>query len=159
MPATTPIRSEWLRCVARVPLPPGNHSRVPAAGEVAAQHLGDVGQPLGPALCQPRLLSDRNGCDALLEFLYRQATIPEYQLRVKWQPNTLVMWDNRSVQHYASHDYYPARRTMARVTVKGDRPVGPTGAYTPDTVPANGTVKPAIAEGTRPGPKRAFDRY
>ena len=31
--------------------------------------------------------------------------------------------------------------------------------YTPDTVPANGTVKPAIAEGTRPGPKRAFDRY
>jgi len=25
-------------------------------------------------------------------------------------------------------------------------------------VPANGTVKPAIAEGTRPGPKRAFDR-
>ena len=58
------------------------------------------------------------------EFLYRQATIPEYQLRVKWQPNTLVMWDNRSVQHYASHDYYPARRTMERVTVKGDRPKG-----------------------------------
>ena len=28
--------------------------------------------------------------DALLEFLYRQATTPEYQLRVKWQPNTLV---------------------------------------------------------------------
>ena len=65
--------------------------------------------------------------DALLEFLYRQATIPEYQLRVKWQPNTLVMWDNRSVQHYAVHDYYPARRTMERVTVKGDRPVGVTG--------------------------------
>ena len=62
--------------------------------------------------------------DTLLHFLYRQATIPEYQLRVKWQPNTLVMWDNRSVQHYAAHDYYPARRTMERVTVKGDRPMG-----------------------------------
>jgi taurine dioxygenase len=97
--------------------------------------------------------------DALLEFLYRQATVPEYQLRVKWQPNTLVMWDNRSVQHYASHDYYPARRTMERVTVKGDRPKGVGAAYTQDTVPDNGTVKPAIAEGTRPGPKRAFDRY
>lgn len=97
--------------------------------------------------------------DTLLAFLYRQATIPEYQLRVKWQPDMLVMWDNRSVQHYASHDYYPARRTMERVTVKGDRPVGVSGAYAPDDVAANGTVKPVIAEGTRPGPKRAFDRY
>jgi taurine dioxygenase len=97
--------------------------------------------------------------DALLDFLYRQATIPEYQLRVKWQPNTLVMWDNRAVQHYAAHDYYPARRTMERVTVKGDRPVGVAGGYEPDDVAANGTVKPMIAEGMRPGPRRAFDRY
>jgi len=97
--------------------------------------------------------------DTLLSFLYRQATIPEYQMRVKWKPNTLVMWDNRSVLHYAAHDYYPARRTMERVTVKGERPVGVTGPYLPDNVAANGTVKPAIAEGTRPGPRRAFDRY
>ena len=97
--------------------------------------------------------------DALLEFLYRQATIPEYQLRVKWQPNTLVMCDNRSVQHYAAHDYYPARRTMERVTVKGTKPKGAGGAYTPDEVGAVGSTKPAIAEGTRPGPRRAFDRY
>ena len=97
--------------------------------------------------------------DILLTFLYRQATIPEYQLRVKWQPNTLVMWDNRSVLHYAAHDYYPARRTMERVTVQGDRPVGVIGPYEPDTVEANGVVKPTIAEGKRPGPKRAFDRY
>ncbi|MBM3647182.1 MAG: hypothetical protein FJX11_05255 [Alphaproteobacteria bacterium] len=97
--------------------------------------------------------------DTLLAFLYRQATVPEYQLRVKWRPNTLVMWDNRSVLHYAAHDYYPARRTMERVTVKGQRPKGVEGPYSPDTIEANGAVKPAIAEGTRPGPKRAFDRY
>ena len=97
--------------------------------------------------------------DALLAYLYRQATIPEVQLRLKWQPNMLVMWDNRSVLHYAAHDYYPARRTMERVTVKGDKPVGVSGPYAPDAVPAIGTVKPAISEGTRPGPKRAFDRY
>lgn len=97
--------------------------------------------------------------DTLLSFLYRQATIPEYQLRVKWRPNTLVMWDNRSVLHYAAHDYYPARRTMERVTVKGDRPIGVSAPYAPDEVAANGTVKPLIAEGTRPGPRRAFDRY
>ena len=97
--------------------------------------------------------------DALLAFLYRQATIPEYQLRVKWEPDMLVMWDNRSVQHYAVHDYYPARRTMERVTVKGDRPKGVNGAYTADEIAALGMVKPTIVEGTRPGPKRAFDRY
>jgi taurine dioxygenase len=97
--------------------------------------------------------------DALLEFLYRQATTPEYQLRVKWQPNTLVMWDNRSVQHYAVHDYYPQRRTMERVTVKGMPPKGVQGDYAPDAIAAIGNVKPAIADGQRPGPKRAFDRY
>ena len=52
--------------------------------------------------------------DTLLHFLYRQATIPEYQLRVKWQPNTLVMWDNRSVQHYAVHDYVRRGSTWKR---------------------------------------------
>ncbi len=97
--------------------------------------------------------------DMLLDFLYRQASVPEYQLRVKWEPDMLVMWDNRSVQHYAAHDYYPARRTMERMTVKGDRPVGVSGPYTADTVAANGTVKPSVADGKRPGPKRAFDRY
>jgi hypothetical protein len=48
---------------------------------------------------------------------------------------------------------------MERVTVKGARPQGVEGSYAPDSVAAIGTIKPAIAEGTRPGPKRAFDRY
>jgi hypothetical protein len=48
---------------------------------------------------------------------------------------------------------------LERVTVMGDRPVGVTGPYVADTVEANGRVNPAIADGTRPGPKRAFDRY
>ncbi|HYD57703.1 MAG TPA: TauD/TfdA family dioxygenase, partial [Burkholderiales bacterium] len=79
---------------------------------------------------------------ALLSFLYAQASVPEYQLRVKWQPDTVVMWDNRSVQHYAPHDYYPQRRTMERVTISGDKPVGVTGSYTPETVEGLGLVNP-----------------
>ena len=61
---------------------------------------------------------------AILDLLFHQAHIPEYQFRVRWQPHTLVFWDNRSVQHYAVHDYYPQRRRMERVTLKGDRPTG-----------------------------------
>ena len=61
---------------------------------------------------------------ALLDYLFSRALVPEYQLRVSWQPNTVVMWDNRSVQHYAPNDYLPHRRRMERITVRGDRPMG-----------------------------------
>src|SRR5690606_31058572 len=60
---------------------------------------------------------------ALLEFLLTRPSLPEIQLRVGWRPNTLVIWDNRSVQHYALHDYYPQRRRMQRVTISGGVPI------------------------------------
>ena len=92
--------------------------------------------------------------NALLNFLYEQAHIPEYQLRVKWQPDMVVLWDNRSLQHYAPHDYYPQRRTMERVTVEGDVPVGVSGDYTPETVAGNGVVNPSGAP--KKAPVRQF---
>ena len=56
---------------------------------------------------------------ALLDTLFRQASVPEYQFRHHWEPHTIAMWDNRSTQHYAVNDYYPQRRYMERVTIRG----------------------------------------
>jgi taurine dioxygenase len=59
---------------------------------------------------------------AILEVLYRQAQVPEYQFRVRWTPGAIVFWDNRSTQHYAANDYYPERRRMERTAIVGDVP-------------------------------------
>lgn len=59
---------------------------------------------------------------ALLDFLFAQARIPEFQFRFHWEVNSMVFWDNAPLQHYAANDYYPQRRTMHRVTIKGGRP-------------------------------------
>lgn len=58
----------------------------------------------------------------LLDILFRQAQIPEYQFRHRWQPGDIVFWDNTSTQHYAANDYYPDRRRMERTAVIGDAP-------------------------------------
>jgi taurine dioxygenase len=62
---------------------------------------------------------DERESRSLLDVLFQQAQIPEYQFRHHWAPHTLVMWDNRSTQHYAVNDYFPQRRYMERVTVRG----------------------------------------
>ncbi len=59
---------------------------------------------------------------AILDVLFRQAQVPEYQYRVRWTEGAIVFWDNRSTQHYAANDYYPNRRRMERTAVVGDVP-------------------------------------
>ena len=59
---------------------------------------------------------------ALLEFLCAQASVPEYKIRHRWRKNEVAFWDNRSTQHYASNDYWPAVRKMSRISIGGDRP-------------------------------------
>lgn len=63
----------------------------------------------------------------ILRTLYRHVCRPEFQVRLKWEANTMVMWDNRACQHYASSDYFPARRVMDRISIVGEVPVGING--------------------------------
>lgn len=58
---------------------------------------------------------------ALLLRLCLQATVPEYQCRVRWSTDKVVLWDNRAVQHYAVSDYSDPR-LMVRTSMCGDRP-------------------------------------
>jgi taurine dioxygenase len=62
------------------------------------------------------------GGSQLLNYLISRAAIPEYQVRWRWRPNSVAIWDNRATQHYAVMDYWPAVRKMERAGIKGDKP-------------------------------------
>lgn len=55
--------------------------------------------------------------NALLPYLTGLANTPEWQVRWRWEPGSMAIWDNWAVQHYAISDYYPHERIMHRVTV------------------------------------------
>jgi alpha-ketoglutarate-dependent taurine dioxygenase len=60
--------------------------------------------------------------DAILQFLYRHMSTPEYVVRYRWEEGDLGFWDNRTTMHYAIHDYGSAHRVIQRVTIRGDKP-------------------------------------
>ncbi|GAA1481675.1 TauD/TfdA family dioxygenase [Gordonia sinesedis] len=62
------------------------------------------------------------GAAELLHYLIRQASVPEFQVRWRWTENSVAIWDNRSTQHYAVQDYWPAVRKMERAGIVGDTP-------------------------------------
>lgn len=54
----------------------------------------------------------------LLNLLFEHLARPEYQMRYRWRPGSVVIWDNLQTQHYAVADYYPHRRVMHRVALQ-----------------------------------------
>lgn len=60
---------------------------------------------------------------ALLVYLQSLAQQLHYHCRVKWKPNTLLVWDNRFLLHRGVHDFIYERRHLIRTTVIGERPI------------------------------------
>lgn len=66
----------------------------------------------------PQLSADESR--AVLDLLFSLVpNRPMLACRVRWEPNTLVFWDNRCVQHHATYDYYPHTRYGRRVAING----------------------------------------
>lgn len=47
---------------------------------------------------------------AVLGYLYAHCVRPEWTYRFRWLPHSIAFWDNRSAQHRAIADYWPAVR-------------------------------------------------
>jgi taurine dioxygenase len=56
----------------------------------------------------------------LIDYLNRHATQPEFVYRHQWQPNDIVLWDNRCTMHQALGDFDETQsRYMERSTLLG----------------------------------------
>ena len=58
----------------------------------------------------------------LLKMLCDHLTQPAFTCRLRWEPGTLALWDNRLCVHQAFNDYDGFRREMYRTTVAGEIP-------------------------------------
>jgi alpha-ketoglutarate-dependent taurine dioxygenase len=65
----------------------------------------------------------------VLAMLYEHMTNPSFTVRFRWQPGSIAFWDNRATAHLVPTDV-PSEfeRTMQRITVAGDVPVGVDGS-------------------------------
>lgn len=56
----------------------------------------------------------------ILTYLFDVINRPDHQVRLRWKPGMVAIWDNRATQHYAVSDYPDHRRVMHRVVVASD---------------------------------------
>lgn len=77
-----------------------------------------------PIYCRRIVGMENEAGDALLRQLYLHAQRPEFQFRLVWQLNTLVVWENSHCLHYPVADYFPHERKLWRVAIAGkERPI------------------------------------
>jgi taurine dioxygenase len=65
---------------------------------------------------------DQDDSRKTLSDLYSHASQERFIYRHKWSNGDLVVWDNRSVQHFAEHGYGDKIRNMRRITTSGSKP-------------------------------------
>ena len=59
----------------------------------------------------------------LIEYLNKRITTNSYKYEHKWQPNDLLVWDNRCLLHRSTeYDTAIEKRVMRRVTIEGSKP-------------------------------------
>jgi alpha-ketoglutarate-dependent taurine dioxygenase len=58
----------------------------------------------------------------IIQFLSEHITQPAFTCRLRWEPDMLVLWDNRLCVHQAYNDYQGHRRELYRTTVAGEKP-------------------------------------
>lgn len=63
-----------------------------------------------------------NEAAAVIRMLTEHLTQPAFTCRLRWEPDMLVLWDNRLCVHQAFNDYTGHRREMYRTTVAGETP-------------------------------------
>ena len=58
--------------------------------------------------------------NSLLNLIYEVFKTPELQLRLRWEPGTIAVWDNRQTVHYGAKDYGDQPRKLHRITLQHD---------------------------------------
>jgi taurine dioxygenase len=74
-----------------------------------------------------RNIVGREDSENVYELFQDRVTRLENTIRWRWSLGDFAIWDNRSTQHYAIHDYGDLQRKVHRCTIAGDIPVGVDG--------------------------------
>jgi taurine dioxygenase len=64
-------------------------------------------------------IKDMSAADTatVLDDVRARISRPEFQCRLRWQPDDIALWDNHACLHYATNNYWPMRRVMERITL------------------------------------------